>query len=142
MKIKIKNILHQMLFVDFTSFSIVSVILALSVYTQLGNDFTAESELQLFLCTTIISVLTICIAQINRISWLLVILLQAISVEAVIIGIGGFVFSWFPITFEYVAIVTGICIVAYILTLLIWYFNRKAQANKINEILTNKGKEM
>lgn len=119
---------------DCVSYTAASMILSLlSLSPAHGPDINLHFNLELFLCTTLIAVFMFPTSRIPVESRAADILIKLSIVAAVILGVGGGLFKWFPWTPFYVAEVVCILMVVFVFTygLLLW--NELQIAKKINQ---------
>lgn len=128
--------LKECILIDCISFTVVTILI--SALWCVGNmTLLLESSdlLELFSCTTFISILMYFTSRIPLESQLFSTLLLLADVAAVILGVGGLVFQWFPWEWQYVLQVVVILIIVFFITHYILLWQNKETARKINEII-------
>lgn len=128
--------LKECILIDCISFTVVTILISTLWFI---GDTTILLEnrylLELFSCTTLISILMYFTSKIPLESQLLSMLLLLADVAAVILGAGGLVYRWFPWEWQYVLQVVIILIIVFFITHYILLWQNKETAKKINEII-------
>ena len=132
MKQKIMNII----LISCISYTILSLTLTLISYLPnitIQSQYTVD--LSLFVITTLVTVLTTITSQIKTESFLLENILYILDMFVLVYGVGGGIFKWFSWQWPSILLVAVICMIIYLFTYLIIYFNNKITAIKINKKL-------
>ena len=138
MRKKEKLTVMECMAIDCVSYTVVS--LTLSVLDAFAGGMTIYygNILELFCCTTVICAGMYGIGLIPLRSGRTRILLQLLDVAAVILGIGGGVFAWFPWTWDVVLFVVCIFVFVYFITYGVILLQNKLVSDRINLILKEK----
>lgn len=128
--------LKECILIDCISFTVVTILISVLWFI---TDTTIYLEnrylLELFCCTTLISIFMYFTSKIPIESQILAMLLLLTDVAVIILGFGGLVFHWFPWEWKYVWQVIVILIVVFFVTHYILLWQNKETARKINEII-------
>lgn len=109
--------LYDIFRIDCISFTLVCAILsALAYIPGLVMDITHVFNLQLFCCTTAIGVLSYLTSMFPVKSPFLADLIILLDISAVIFGMGGGIFKWFPWKLKYIILTAFIIIIVYTIT--------------------------
>lgn len=137
MKVRLKDAVM----IDCISYTFVSALLSLLSFSpRMMGEVNKIFNLQLFLCTSLIATGIYIIAKFVTESEILFNLLNFVCIIAVILGLGGFVFKWFPMKLEYILEVCLVCLLAFVVTNLIVAWQYKSDDKKINRILSENNK--
>lgn len=119
---------------DCVSYAVASMILSLLSLNQAQElDIDHILNVELFLCTTLIAGLMYFASRIPLESRAADILLNLSIVAAVILGVGGGLFEWFPWTPFFVAEVVVILVAVFAATYGFMLWNEHQIAKKINQ---------
>ena len=120
--------------IDCISFTTVMVILScLSFHANLMTDFTNVFALELFGCTTAISILIFFTSRIRFRSTMAAELAKLLDVAICVLGLGGGVFGWFPWERMYLLEVCLVFVAVFIVTYTVLLWQTSNTAHKINQ---------
>lgn len=117
------------------SFTAVEIIVSvLNVCTNLMSSNIWAFNLEAFIvCLTIAVLMFFTDVFTYNFSQLLGILIQLADVIVVVIGLGGFVFHWFPMKWELFLLVLGICVIVYIIVYIAMIFSARVTSYQLNK---------
>ncbi|WP_455543116.1 DUF3021 family protein [Intestinibacter sp.] len=98
-------------------------------------------NLQLFVVTTIISLLIYFIEKLNIDSQPIYMLLQILSVAVSVLGVGGGIMKWFAWSFKSVSITTAVFVITYLITYSIIFLLNSITSEKINKKISEQNDE-
>jgi hypothetical protein len=134
--------LKECILIDCISFTVVTILISILWFI---TDATLYLEnrylLELFCCTTLISIFMYFTSRIPIESQLLAMLLLLADVAIVILGVGGLLFQWFPWEWKYVLQVMVILVIVFFVTHYILLWQNKETARKINEIIKERDRD-
>ena len=129
-KVTVKNCM----LINCISFTTVMVILScLSFDADLMTDFTNVFALEVFGCTTMISVLIFFTSRIRFRSVLAIEFTKLLDVAVCVLGLGGGVFGWFPWEGKYILEVCLVFVAVFLVTSALLLWHTSSTANKINK---------
>lgn len=133
--------LKECVLIDCVSFTAVSVILSLLSFNEdLMSEFDHAMALEIFVCTTLISVL---IYLTSRFRYRSAVMAEAVRLGCVavcVLGIGG-IFHWFPWEGKYIFEACLIFVAVFIITSAVLFWQASSIANKINRKIREKEHE-
>lgn len=125
-----------------TSFTVVTLILSvINISVDLMSSNTWMNNIELFIVCFFITMLMMFTDMLTKNSNIFLgILVHLVDVFVPVFGIGGFIFGWFPISWYWVGIVSGLLIVIYFSIYGIMLLQVKNTSDGINKkILERKG---
>ena len=127
--------------IDCISFTVVTVLLAaLSLLGTPNMSISLRELLELFFCTTLIAVLMYFTSKLPLESFVIATAVDFADVAAVILGVGGLVFHWFPWRWQYVLQVVLILTAVFLITWAVMIYQSRDTAKKINQIIMEREK--
>ncbi len=124
----------ECVFIDCISFTVVTVLLSTLWFIADRTAFLESRHLlELFCCTTLISILMYFTSKIPLESQLFATSLLLLDVAVVILGIGGGIFQWFPWEGKSVLQIIVILVTVFFVTHLIMVWQSRDTAKKINQ---------
>lgn len=137
-----KYALRDCISINCISFTVVSVIWSLLAYLpDMMMPLTHTSYLELFACTTLISLLAYFSFQIPFSSQIFALLVLFLESVAVIFALGGGVFQWFPWKVGYILEVLAIIAAGFFITYCAMLWQNRKLAKAINEKIKERGHE-
>ncbi|MCQ4638204.1 DUF3021 domain-containing protein [Anaerovorax odorimutans] len=133
--------LKECVLIDCVSFTAVSVILSLLSFNEdLMSGFDHTMALEVFACTTLISILMYPISRISFRSAVMAEAAKLLDVAVCVLGFGGS-FGWFPWEGKYIFEACLIFVAVFIITSAVLFWQASSIANKINRKIREKEHE-
>ncbi|MGN0536951.1 MAG: DUF3021 family protein [Acutalibacteraceae bacterium] len=125
------------------SFTAVEIIVSvLNVCTDLMSSNIWAFNLEAFVvCLTIAVLMFFTDVLTYNLSQLLGILIQLTDVTVVVIGLGGFVFNWFPMKWNFLLLVLGIIFAVYIIVYGAMIFSTRVTSYQVNKKIIERKEE-
>ena len=130
--------IKECVLIDCISFTTISLIISsLACFSDMTMPITPVAYLQLFVCTTLISIAIYFTYKIQIESQIINDIITLLEIAAVVFGVGGGIFKWFDWKLQYVIEVAVILVIVFIVTngIMIWQNNEIAKSinKKIKE---------
>lgn len=120
----------------FVSFTIADLVLSvLNIMDRVGMYVNLEIFAVCFCIALVMFILDVVGSNLNR---PVLMLLQFADVVISVLGLGGFVFGWFPISLEYILLAFMILTFVYIVTCLLIFGFDKITENEINKKISER----
>ena len=128
--------IKECVLIDCISFTVVTILVS-TLWFIADTTILLENRylLELFCCTTLISILMYFTSKIPVESQILAMMLLLFDVAAVILGVGGGIFRWFPWEWKYVLQIIVILVIVFFVTHLVMIWQSRDTAKKINRII-------
>ncbi|HIU33914.1 MAG TPA: DUF3021 family protein [Candidatus Pullichristensenella excrementigallinarum] len=128
----------QCLLIDCVSFTVSIVLVALLSLLFSEEIYTAESILQNFVCTSLISILIYFTSRLPIESEILGALITLLDVAAVMLFLGMGIFRWFPWEIRSLLLFIGVFVTVFFVTYAVMLLENKISSDRINQAIREK----